>query len=189
MDKAALAQAHAAALRQTSEWEQFWYLKMAWLCNTLAALAPAHAAALWQTSELDNFAVDARCRCPACVCLVKACLGCGGRIACLVGVNRNVLHLSLHESQATATCCPAGSPVWLCAAAERPVPTHTGHSCIPHHSLSPFIQRVCCAVPQDPLFGSVQPLFARQIFNPTALAYCPWPIILEGAGGRLLASH
>jgi hypothetical protein len=47
------------------------------------------------------------------------------------------------------------------------------------------ISALCCADLQDPLFGSVQPLFARQIFNPTALAYCPQPIILEGAGGRV----
>ncbi|WIA22391.1 hypothetical protein OEZ85_004698 [Tetradesmus obliquus] len=37
----------------------------------------------------------------------------------------------------------------------------------------------------DPLFGCVQQLFALSIFNATALAYCPWPIILQGAGHYL----
>jgi hypothetical protein len=29
-------------------------------------------------------------------------------------------------------------------------------------------------------------LFVWQVFNPTALAYCPVPIMLEGAGERAL---
>lgn len=37
----------------------------------------------------------------------------------------------------------------------------------------------------DPLFGSMQHLFALGIFNPTALAYCPRPVIIESAGHYL----